>query len=224
MLKPDAWLSGILGKPVYHLSSPAEEFARPKGPAFLDAKVPVDEFATLICLQAQGFVVIDTNIQMARPAGELVQERARVRYANPGDALEVKRLAAGAFVYDRFHRDPALGHTAASRVKSEWAGNYFLGKRGDRMIVAEDSAGVCGFLQLLRGEDGATVIDLMAVDARSRRKGAAKSMIALAANAPGTGSMRVGTQIANTASLVLYAALGFRIVSASYVLHLHIAD
>jgi ribosomal protein S18 acetylase RimI-like enzyme len=221
-VKSDPWLSQILGKPAYHLSGAA--FTPPAGRAFVDAKVAVDDTATLLHLQGQGFAVIDANVQLLRPAGAMPAGGVRVRPAVAGDEPAVRAVAADAFIYDRFHRDPAIGHDAAARLKAEWAGNYFAGKRGDRMIVAEDDAGVCGFLQLLRGTDGGTIIDLVAVANRSRGRGAARSMIAIAANTTDTGALRVGTQLANLHSLSLYETLGFRIISAAYVLHLHTGE
>ena len=218
-LAHDPWLSGILGKPAYHLSG--GDFTAPDGRAFVDAKVAADDTAALLRLQDVGFAVMDTNVQFTRPAGALPQGTSPVRAAAARDEAAVRALAAEAFVYDRFHRDPAVGYKAASRLKAEWAGNYFAGKRGDRMIVAEDDTGLCGFLQLLRAKDGGTVIDLVAVAERSRGKGAARAMIALAANTPDTGALRVGTQIANLPSIALYESLGFQRISASHVLHLH---
>jgi ribosomal protein S18 acetylase RimI-like enzyme len=219
-LKSDAWLSGILGMPAYHLSGAA--FSPPGGQAFVDAKVAVGDAPASAALQAQGFRVVDTNLQFLRPAGVLAPGPAQVRLAQPTDEKGVRSLAATAFLFDRFHQDPAIGSLVASRLKEEWAGNYFAGKRGDRMVVAEDAAGLCGFLQLLRSPDGDTVIDLVAVSERSRGRGVARSMIALATRAPDTGAIRVGTQIANLPSLGLYQALGFRLNSAAYVLHLHL--
>ncbi len=221
-MKADLWLSEILGKPAFHLSGTA--FTSPDGRAFVDAKVAVEDTAGLLHLQGLGFAVIDTNVQLLRTEGAMPVGSAKVRAAVPVDEPAVRALAAEAFVFDRFHRDPAIGHAAASRLKADWAGNYFAGKRGDRMIVAEDETGIYGFLQLLRGADGATVIDLVAVAARARGQGAARAMIAAAANDAGTGPMRVGTQLANLPSLGLYETLGFRLASAAYVLHLHTGE
>ena len=215
-LKADAFLSDILGKPAYHLCGAA--FLPPDGKAFIDAKVPVDDTATLLALQAAGFRVMDVNVQLERPACVLARTGA-ARDATAIDREAVMGLAAEAFVYDRFHRDPAIGHDAAARLKAEWAGNYFSGNRGDRMIVAEHDGLVCGFLQLLTAADGQMVIDLIAVAGQSRGRGCAQAMIALAAAADRP--MRVGTQIANLPSLALYEKLGFRIASAAFVLHLH---
>ena len=218
-LAHDPWLSGILGKSAYHFSG--GDFIAPDGRAFVDAKVPENDTTGLQGLQALGFVVVDTNIQFTRPAGPLPHGTGQARAAVAGDEAGVRALAADAFVFDRFHRDPAIGHDAACRLKAEWAGNYFAGKRGDRMIVTEDDAGITGFLQLLRGKNGDTVIDLVAVGERSRGKGIARAMIGMAANAPDTGAMLVGTQIANLPSIGLYQSLGFIQASASHVLHFH---
>ena len=67
------------------------------------------------------------------------------------------------------------------------------------------------------------MIDLIAVDKRNRGKGLAKTMISYASiNCLSShGAIEVGTQIANTESLALYAKLGFGIISSSYVLHRH---
>lgn len=223
-LKHDPWLSGLLGKPAYHLSGvPGDALpAIPEGEAFVDAKVAVEDVGRLLTLQEAGFRVLDTNVQLARPAAPLGPVEARVRFARPDDEPAVRDLAANAFVQSRFYLDPLIPAAAASRVKEEWAANFFAGNRGDWMVVAEGDAGVGGFLQLLRGADG-IVIDLIAVAPGHRGQGVARSMIAFAASRceDRAAALIVGTQIGNFGSLALYDALGFRIVSAQFVLHLH---
>jgi hypothetical protein len=122
-LKADPWLSRILAKPAYHFTG--SDFLSPAGRAFVDAKVAVEDTTSLLHLQSRGFAVIDTNIQLLRPDGRIATEATNVRQALPGDDQAVRRVAAKAFMHDRFHRDPAIGHDAASRLKEEWAGNYF---------------------------------------------------------------------------------------------------
>jgi ribosomal protein S18 acetylase RimI-like enzyme len=219
-LKADAWLSAILGKPAFHLP-PGPAFIPPQGPAFVDARIGAGDTAALLALQDKGFRVMDVSVQLVRPPGAMPAAGPDVREARPADAEAVKALAAEAFVFDRFHCDPAIGHDTASRLKAEWAGNYFTGKRGDGMVVAEDGVGICGFLQWLH-VGGETVIDLIAVAGRSRGKGYGRAMIALAGSAGQ--ALRVGTQIANLPSLALYGGSGFRQTAASYVLHLHIPE
>jgi GNAT superfamily N-acetyltransferase len=221
----DVWLSGLLGKPAYHVHL-GEKLLQggdlPRG-SFLDAKVPVADVATLSALQDLGFKVIDTNVQLTRKAARIDPPVAGVRFAMPGDESALRDLAAGSFVESRFYRDPRIGDDVASQVKREWAGNFFSGKRGEWMVVAEEDEKITGFLQLLRGNDDVVIIDLVAVAPDFRGRGLARSMIAFAAQQclGRAADMLVGTQIANVGSLSLYDALNFRISSADYVLHLH---
>jgi ribosomal protein S18 acetylase RimI-like enzyme len=167
--------------------------------------------------------VLDTNVQLARDAAPMAVQAAQARFAEPGDERGVRAIAGDAFTFDRFHRDPAIDSATAARIKADWAGNFFAGQRGDWMVVAGKLGKPEGFLQLLKRDDGTVVIDLVAVSSASRGQGLAQAMIAFAAEAclSRAATMRVGTQIANLPSLALYDRLGFRIVSAGYVLHLH---
>lgn len=226
-LGPDAWLSRLLGKPCFRLRPEMHEFGPddlPREPSFIAASVPVGDTTALLRLQGLGFRVVDVNVQFSRPAVPLAAPASvAVRFARPEDSPGVRRVARSSFLYDRFHRDPAIGAALAGRIKEEWAANYFAGGRGDWMVVAEHDGLVIGFLQLLAGEGDSVVIDLVAVEEKWRGRGVAKSMIAFASlGCRGKPvPLRVGTQLANEASLRLYTGLGFRIASAFYILHWH---
>lgn len=191
---------------------------------FVGAKVSVQDVATLTHLQKQGFYVIDTNIQLSASGKIHHAEKTLVRFAEPDDENEVRSMARCSFAHNRFHRDPEISDFVASKIKEEWAGNYFSGNRGKWMIVAEEQGAVQGFLQLLKRDEQTIIIDLVAVAQESRGRGLAKAMISYSTQAclESPGEIQTGTQIANTASLGLYLSLGFRIISASYVLHLHV--
>ena len=226
----DAFLERCLGYPVFRLRNAAalaEGLVQASSHSrwMLEVKVAVGQVADVAALTERGFRVIDTNVQLERPAGAFPVEAASSRHAKPADEAAVRAVAASSFSQTRFHLDPRIGKANADRVKEEWAGNFFAGKRGEWMIVAEHEGRVAGFLQMLRGADGRLVIDLVGVQPGSRSKGIGRSMIAFAgraclANAP----MIVGTQVANSGSLRLYENLGFRVTGASYVLHLHRED
>jgi len=223
-LRQDDWLSERLGKPAFSAGAGLTAADLPAAPAFVGAKVDVGDTAGLLRLQALGFKLLDTNVQLAREAAPLPVEAGPARFAQAQDEAGIRAIAAEAFVYDRFHRDPAIGGVAASWIKADWAGNFFAGKRGDWMVTAGAPGKPEGFLQLLRGDDGAVVIDLVAVSSGSRGRGLAQAMIAFAAEAclGRATTMRVGTQLANLPSLALYQGLGFRVTGASHVCHLHI--
>lgn len=231
-IEPDLWLGEQLDKPAYRvfgsvLGLVAADLPRDK--AFVEARVNTSDSEGLAHLQNLSFRIIDCNLTLERameeapPRADNGNLSATVRFARAEDEPGVRRLAREAFEQNRFHRDPCIPNGVASQIKEAWAGNYFCGSRGDWMVVAEDADGIGGFLQLLYAEDGVVVIDLVAVAARCRRQGLAKSMTAYAYQncLEQRANMRVGTQLGNNASLQLYQAMGFQIRRAAYLLHRH---
>lgn len=225
-ISEDAWLGERLGKPAWHLApqaDPAAWCAAVSGPAFADTKLAVDDAGRRSTFLRSGFDLVDTAVTFERPAVTVTgTPGTNVRLATPSDAEAVRAVAGANFASDRFHADPQIEPAIADRIKADWAGNFFAGKRGDWMVVAESAGRVAGFLQLL-DRDGHLVIDLIAVDHAARGKGLAAAMIELAAaNLMPGAPMRVGSQLANTASVRLYESLGFRLVRAEHVLHCHL--
>ncbi|WP_096701986.1 GNAT family N-acetyltransferase [Magnetospirillum sp. 15-1] len=225
-LVADPWLGGLLGRPAFRLAAPICDPACLTGAVFITAKVACTDMARAFALQDLGFRVVDTALTF--DAGRLDAPAAdpRVRFARPGDEAAVRAVAGQSFLYTRFHLDPVLPDALAHRVKAEWAGNYFGGKRGDGMVVAEVDGAVAGFLQLLWDQQGRLVIDLIATHPRATRRGLARAMIGFA-QANGTGDARrptgllVGTQAANIPSARLYEGLGLKFHGAAQVLHHH---
>lgn len=231
-IKPNLWLAEQLGKPAYRVVGSSLDLASadlPQEEAFVEARVEASDSEGLAYLQNNGFSIIDCNLTLERaveevpPQAEVVNLPTNVRFASAEDEPGVRRLASDALKHNRFHRDPCISGDVAAQIKEAWAGNYFSGRRGDWMVVAEGANGISGFLQLLCAEDGVVVIDLIAVVAHCRRQGLAQSMTAYAyQNCMGHPvNMRVGTQLGNAASLRLYQAMGFRLVHAAYLLHRH---
>lgn len=222
----DNWLSKIIGKQSYCLQLVEKNFKKqnlPKGKMFIWTKIPSGNIKKLVYFQKLGFYVVDSNIQLSLTKKMIEIKNTNVRFAEPGDEKGVRALARVAFKHNRFNSDPQISKKVACKIKEEWAGNYFSGKRGRWMVVVEYKKNIVGFLQLIRKNYKTIVIDLIAVDKRNRGKGLAKTMISYASiNCLGShGAIEVGTQIANTESLALYAKLGFGIISSSYVLHRH---
>lgn len=222
----DEWLSSIVGKPVYELKAfetnlKPNDF--PTGQLFIWSKIPTDNIDKLICLQRLGFYIVDTNVQFSLSNKISHKNKSNLRFANSSDEADLRALARNAFKYNRFIRDPNISSEIASKIKEEWVGNFFLGKRGKWMIVIEDNSKIIGFLQLISKNQNTIVIDLIAIDEKSRGKGLAMEMISFAYEncLKKDGTIEVGTQIANTPSIKLYSKLSFHMNSASYVLHMH---
>ena len=226
IITPDDWLSKIICKPVYQLkqfSTNIEIENLPKNEMFIWSKIPVDDIEKLIHLQKLGFYLVDTNIEFSLSKQMDPKKILNTRFAKSSDEIAVRSIAKSAFKYNRFNRDPNISDKIASKIKEEWAGNFFLGKRGKWMIVVEKNSETVGFLQIIEGNNDTIIIDLIAVDEKNRGKGLAKEMIyfmyinCLKKN----GIIKVGTQISNTSSIELYLNIGFHINSISYVLHMH---
>lgn len=226
---PDAWLSDLFNKPVYSIDGNLLGLKKndfPKESVFIQAKVLTEDAETLIHLQSFGFSVIDCNISLELAKDgfpSLIFDRELIRFSQKGDEGEVRRLAGNIFSQNRFHRDPKISNNLASRIKEEWASNYFHNKRGDWMVIFKDEYGIGGFLQLIKSSEDIIDIDLIAVSKRLQRRGIARSMISFALKNCSAKSVvvRVGTQLSNPASIALYQNLGFKINSAAYQLHFH---
>jgi ribosomal protein S18 acetylase RimI-like enzyme len=230
MLDKDQWLSSILGKSVFQIDSKLvsqiAEYHLPQDPALVMVKVPVGNVYDCSHLQRLNFFLVDTNVQLQKLSDKssLLANNLDVRFSKSSDQDAVLKIAANSFIHDRFHNDPDITQEAAEKIKVEWAKNYFMNARGDWMVVAEEGGVISGFLQLLRGVDGALIIDLIAVDQNYRNTGAAQKMISFAMQYCDTRTkvVRVGTQLANIPSISLYLKMGFTVISASYVFHRHI--
>ena len=222
----DEWLSSIIGKPVYLLQSFKTNFKLqdlPDGQIFVWTKVPVNDVEKLILLQKLGFYIVDTNVQLSISEKIYPINNANIRFAKSGDESQIRALAKNSFKYNRFYKDPNISKDIASKIKEKWVGNFFLGERGKWMIVVEENSKIIGFVQLISKNQNTIIIDLIAIDKKSKGKGLAKEMISYAYEncLNKDGIIEVGTQIANTPSIKLYSKLSFHMNSASYVLHMH---
>ncbi len=228
----DAWLSKLLGLDCHHISvdglDPDEAVfraflsapARPR--RFIDAKVSTSAVATAQRLESLGFRIVDTRLGFDKPLLKSTTEISGVRFARDDERAAIERIAADCVVYSRFHLDPSIDPAAAARVKAQWAGNFFVGKRGDHMVVAEFEGSATGFLQLIAGAEKTLIIDLIAVTPPVRGRGLASAMIRFAERElAGFERVFVGTQASNAPSVRLYEKLGFCLCESQYVLHFH---
>jgi GNAT superfamily N-acetyltransferase len=224
----DAWLSAQMGRPALRVrvvsggGDPALAHSLRETPVFATVKLPADAVAACVAAQDMGFRLVDTNLLFERQSG--TAQGANVRAARPDDLPAVAAIARQALVRTRFHLDPAIPAALAGDIKAAWAANFFAGKRGDAMLIAERDGVPAGFLLALRAHAGWTV-DLIAVAPDAQGLGLGRSLIAglggLAHGAEPPGALRAGTQAANRDSLAFYARQGFSLVEASYVLHHH---
>ncbi|MFN0161682.1 MAG: GNAT family N-acetyltransferase [Burkholderiales bacterium] len=231
----DAWLSEVTGMACHrHAGGGSDDAAiqalAEAGDGFHFAKLGPSDVAALRAYQRAGFYLVDTNVVFAAAApAQAVPVGGPSALATPADHDSACELAGRAFSFSRFHLDPLFPDALADRIKAEWVRSYCKGRRGDALFVTRAGGRVTGFLAAMLTQAGtakAALIDLIAVDAASRRSGAARTLIgAFRAHYAGrVAELRVGTQLANPASIALYQACGFGLAEASYTLHAHRRD
>lgn len=232
----DNWLSEFIGKDAFKINvddalinqkdnffkDQLEELQESR--IFIYSKVPTDRLSYAHFLEKSGFKLIDTNIKLNRLSD--VQENIKfsdncsLRLTEPGDKDEVVKLAENNFKFSRFHLDPEVDNNIANLIKGKWVGNYYNGKRGDKMVVACVSEKIAGFLLLVK-KDKTLIIDLIAVDARHQRRKIASDMINYTISNFDFSELQVGTQVGNIPSVRLYEKLRFRMIGSEYVFHFH---
>ena len=225
----DRFIEDILGKPTWRVKCNNSVLLNcfNNGPmSFAYTKLECLNIDLIKTIEQIGFNLIDTNIQFERSKKRACRDMKLpsnydMRFAQLDDRETVEKVAFTSFKYSRFHLDPLIPNTLASDIKRSWAGNYFMGKRGDTMVVSTFQNKVVGFLQLLL--NGNTyIIDLIAVEKSHQGKGLAGKMIEFAAaKCCEWITMSVGTQLSNIPSINLYQKLGFCICNSSYVFHYH---
>ncbi len=227
----DIFLEEILGIPSYRVQKPlklnSDQFAKTLGKSFLYAKTSCSNQAELSHLETLGFQVIERNVTLKQEVGydfEIGSDqnaRYRIGKAKADDRKYVEEIARKNFTFDRFHLDPKISNIFADEIKKQWSGNFFLGKRGDSMVVASEKNRPVAFLLLLFGQKE-IIIDLIAVDSKHRNNGLAKKMINFSKSNNGfSKNFLVGTQASNIPSLKLYKKMGFQKINTQMVLHYH---
>jgi len=216
----DGWLSDVLGFEAWTATADSAAVVPAGGARSLTTvRIPAEDTASLAAVEALGFSVVDVNVTLER-AGFESAHTSSVAVATPEQSEALLDVAGTCFRYSRFHLDSRITREAADRVKREWVRSYVEGTRGIELLAA----GTDGFLAVLEAADGARVIDLVGVAPSAQGRGVGEALVVAFGSRHGADgrTLRVGTQIANVPSLRLYEKLGFRVVSAAYVLHRHV--
>ena len=205
----------------------AEEIVHglPNG-AFVQARVPYEDRVTAVALEHAGFCPIEELVTFEIETADIVaRSTTGLRWAHSADREEVVHLARQGFTHSRFHLDRDIASTTANEIKADWAGGFFAGVRGNRMVVAERRGDIVGFM-LLIDDENSTIIDLVAVSEQARGKGIAADMIGFSIDKEALGVMRirVGTQAENLPAVGLYTSMGFQPVAKQLTFHRHVDE
>jgi len=197
-----------------------------KQDSFIYIKIPSQYIEIVQLFEKIGFRIADTNVIYEKKVNlsSINSKNYNLRFSILKDKQQVSHIAKNNFIFSRFHQDNFFSKEISDIIKYKWVENYFLGKRGDCMIVAHDNDTIIGFLLLIL-KDKVITIDLIAVDLRFQKQGIGKNMIKYAENnLKGFKFLKVGTQIINRPSISLYENMGFKMTDANYVLHFHNID
>jgi len=190
----------------------------PPGPCFCYAKVSETDTKLSRGLRSAGFSLVETLLTFMKKPSKDGMLDSRLREARAADCERVKQIAECSFRFSRFHADPNFEPDLANRIKAAWAGNFFEGQRGHRMLVAEEQGHLSGFILLVENPE-ATAVDLIAVDPAFQGRGLGQALLS-AAERKGR-RIFAGTQQANLASCRLYQKCGYMVDKSESVFHLH---
>jgi len=194
------------------------EQCREAGVRHLSARVDTGEFTSIHALEAAGFELID-GIQTFLIELRNTLNPPDTRLYAPEDLLDILEIGRTAFLFDRFHADPALATDVADQVNETWTRNCCLGSAADAVLIAEADDRVASYVtcKVDRGtHHGIIILVATASWARGRGAGRRASLAALHWFAgQGIETVEVGTQFRNIPAARLYESLGFRLSRTS---------
>lgn len=138
------------------------------------------------------------------------------------EKIKIVNIAYKNFKYSRFHLDERLPFEKSNLIKKRTLQNYFLGLRGDKLIVQLNRKEVSGFCLLIFKSSKIAIIDLICVDKNFLKKGFASDLLLYTVNylkKLKKEKIIVGTQESNLAAIRLYNAAKFNLKNKTYLYH-----
>ncbi|RAU31602.1 dTDP-4-amino-4,6-dideoxy-D-galactose acyltransferase [Enterobacter sp. ECC-175] len=218
VLEPLQWESAFFAVPsaIVRLREEAPALTQADFSAWqrVQAKVPAGRADLLDALQRRGFQMVEGEVDLSLSVG---------RHASPGaemakeqDIAVLRQMAAEAFALSRF-RAPWYAPDDSGRFYAQWVENAVKGTFDHVCFVfrAEDSR-ITGFVTLRKLNDREARIGLLA----GRGMGEKLMQAALHwAQRQHLSTLRVATQMGNTAALKRYIASGANVDATAYWLY-----
>jgi ribosomal protein S18 acetylase RimI-like enzyme len=228
MLQPQPFDTEVFGAPVARLIEPAA-FAPERNPDewrkqniwLVSCRIPADDDRDVgPRLRSGGFRSVGTQVTLDRDLRRpILSPSVTVEQASNDDIAGCQQIARTAFTVTRYNLDPEVDQRRASEYKARWVENSIRG-RADAAFIVRSGSRIDGFNFCLK-QNGAAIIDLIAVAPASQGQGVGKAMLlcALGHYSQQTNVMRVNTQAENPRSLFMYASCGFHEVSRAVTYH-----
>lgn len=204
-------------------------FCDKEGIRHLSARADASDLSSIHVLEEKGFIQVDGILTFAlqldgtRP-GLPAHSPIKIRIATAADAEAAAELAGKAYIYDRFHSDPAIPVERSDRLHANWLRNSCSGKAADAVVLAEENGRLLGFVTCKLNRDtkehlgkliGTIVLVATAKEASRRGIGRMTTMASLDwFREQGTAIVEVGTQLRNLPASRLYERCGFKLVGS----------
>lgn len=169
------WDSNVLEMPVYELESIEEA---PLATNYTYVKLFPYNIININKLESSGFRLCDISLEYFLDLSKVpAYETYGIRYATNLDSYRIIEIAENSFYLDRFHKDPNLTTTQATKLYQEWVINLCNGTRGNALFVADGFKDIVGFSSCILDEE-AGIIDLTAVDFYNKDPNVSSNLIA----------------------------------------------
>jgi dTDP-4-amino-4,6-dideoxy-D-galactose acyltransferase len=187
---------------------------------------PWDDAGLRDIARAQGGRLVDRKVTYSAACSEIVAEPPSagvdvVRYEPDEPDETLIRLARQSGEYSRFRTDPRVEPRVFEHIYDAWIRNSANRTMADDVFVARID-GITAGLVTVGERCGRGDIGLLAVDARARRRGVGRALVARARDwtlSRGMSAAQVVTQGENTAACALYEACGYRAEQVLAVFH-----
>lgn len=184
-------------------------------------RLPANSLSLIHELERAGFIVVDGLISLSIDLKEVTLSpiEKNIREAKREDIPELRRIARGAFLLNRFYNDSLIPKDKAPLVYEKWIENSVLGKKADKVLLFEEGE-IAGFITLEKkdltaGRQGR--IPLVAVSKDFQGKGIAKKLINTAFNKYrrwGVKEIKISTAMFNIPAIRLYQSCGFKVANS----------
>ena len=195
----------------------------------LIARCSADNLCAAQAMERAGFLLMDTLVYWSR---DLVHTplpddkgRAPIRPVRPGEAEQVRQVAAAAFrgYFGHYHADERLDDEKCDEVYADWAYRCATSREStDEVLVAEIGGNIAGFMTVWMNSAEEGELGVAGTAREARGQGVYSSLILGClewCKAHGVHTAIASTQIYHTAVQRVWAKAGFLPSHALYTFH-----
>ena len=179
----------------------------------VQAKIPAHRTDLLDAFQQLGFRLVEGEVDLVLPVG--IENAASSVVAQNADIPVLREMATRVFTQSRF-RTPWYQPADSGRFYAQWVENAVLGKFDHQCLLLKNGDEIQGFVSLRQLNEHEARIGLLA------GRGAGEQLMHAArlwCQQRGLATLRVATQISNTAALRRYIQSGATVESTAFWLY-----